>query len=132
MGRDAMLLQSSLRDSIMFHDVPRTASWAKFSRPFGTNFVDLGSHAGALVLVKMPRAPQSTSTTTLRFGRIRSKRARTRDRSCALIGVSGMEWGAPPGLNRLRKKSLLGQSRPLRGFYETAVEFKGISLFFYS
>jgi hypothetical protein len=47
MGREAMLLQSSLRDSIMFHDVPRTASWAKFSRPFGTNFVDLGSHAGA-------------------------------------------------------------------------------------
>ena len=31
--------QSSLRDSIMFHDrYPGLASWAKFSRPFGTKF----------------------------------------------------------------------------------------------
>ena len=26
----------------MFDDVSRTASWAKFSRPFGTNFADPG------------------------------------------------------------------------------------------
>jgi len=34
MGRNAILdnLQPSLRDSIMFHHVPRTASWAKFSQ----------------------------------------------------------------------------------------------------
>ena len=36
MGRDAILLQPSLRDSIMFHDVPRTTSWAKLNRPCGT------------------------------------------------------------------------------------------------
>jgi hypothetical protein len=37
-GRDAILenLQPSLRDSIMLPDVPRTTSWAKFSRPSGT------------------------------------------------------------------------------------------------
>jgi hypothetical protein len=49
-GRDVILdnLQPSLRDLNHVHDVPRTgvlgnpglASWAKFSRPCGTKFVD--------------------------------------------------------------------------------------------
>jgi hypothetical protein len=45
-GRDATLgnLQPSLRDSIMLHVYPGLASWAKFSRPCGTQFVNLGSH----------------------------------------------------------------------------------------
>jgi hypothetical protein len=38
-GLDEILdnLQPSLRDLIMFHDVPRTSVLAKFSRPCGTN-----------------------------------------------------------------------------------------------
>src|ERR1700733_142629 len=32
-------LQSSLRDFSSFEFLPRTASWAKFSRPCGTHFV---------------------------------------------------------------------------------------------
>jgi hypothetical protein len=46
MGSDAILenLQSSLRDSVMSHDVTQElASWAKFSRPYGTRFVSSGS-----------------------------------------------------------------------------------------
>ena len=65
MGRDAMLLQSSLRDSIMFHDVPRTASWAKFSRPFGTSLETGCSRRG----FKPLRATRSTEhrRVSLRF-----------------------------------------------------------------
>src|ERR1700732_1240450 len=37
--------QSSLRDFSSFESLPRTASWAKFSRPCGTHFA-IGSHAG--------------------------------------------------------------------------------------
>ncbi len=36
MGRDVILLQPSLRDSIMFLMYPGLTSWAKFSRPCGT------------------------------------------------------------------------------------------------
>jgi hypothetical protein len=32
------ILQPSLRDLVMLHDVPRTASWAKVNHPFGTEF----------------------------------------------------------------------------------------------
>jgi hypothetical protein len=42
MGGAAILLQPSLRDLTIFHDVTQgLASWAKFSRPFGTKFVRL-------------------------------------------------------------------------------------------
>ena len=44
MGRDTILdsLQPSLRDSITLHVYPGLASWAKFSRPCGTKFVNPG------------------------------------------------------------------------------------------
>jgi hypothetical protein len=47
MGRDAIVdkLQPSLRDSIMLRDVLGLASWAKFSRPYGTYERDVG-HPG--------------------------------------------------------------------------------------
>jgi hypothetical protein len=35
-------LQSSLRDFVKHACKPRTASWAKFSRPFGTDFPSVG------------------------------------------------------------------------------------------
>jgi hypothetical protein len=40
MGRDAILeiFSRPLLDLIMSVDIPRTASWAKFSRPYGTEF----------------------------------------------------------------------------------------------
>ena len=38
--------QSSLRDSFRWwHGVPRTASWAKFSRPCGTRLASVSSNA---------------------------------------------------------------------------------------
>src|SRR5216684_6162945 len=40
--------QSSLRDFSSLESLPRTASWAKFSRPCGTDFAVDGSHADSL------------------------------------------------------------------------------------
>jgi hypothetical protein len=39
--------QPSLRDLIRSLTVPSTACWAKFSRPFGTQFEEGSYHAGA-------------------------------------------------------------------------------------
>jgi hypothetical protein len=36
--------QSSLRDFSSLESLPRTASWAKFSRPCGTHFAIVRSH----------------------------------------------------------------------------------------
>jgi hypothetical protein len=48
-GRPQGNFQSSLRDFSSFESLPRTASWAKFSRPCGTHF----SRAHAFVLLPM-------------------------------------------------------------------------------
>ncbi len=42
--------QSSLRDFSSLEFLPRTASWAKFSRPCGTHFA-IGSHADSKALI---------------------------------------------------------------------------------
>jgi hypothetical protein len=42
-GSPSSNFQSSLRDSSSFESLPRTASWARFSRPFGTSHADSGA-----------------------------------------------------------------------------------------
>jgi hypothetical protein len=42
--REASNFQSSLRDFSSLESLPRTASWAKFSRPYGTHPAILSSH----------------------------------------------------------------------------------------
>src|SRR3984885_4976875 len=55
--REAGNFQSSLRDFSSLESLPRTASWAKFSRPSGTHLVIVGSHADSKALVMSEWTP---------------------------------------------------------------------------
>jgi hypothetical protein len=48
------------------------------------------------------------------------------------VAWQGAEKFGPLRLNRLRKSEISRRVAALSGFYETAVEFKGILMFFYS
>jgi hypothetical protein len=104
--------QSSLRDFSSFEFLPRTASWAKFSRPCGTHFA-VGFHADSKS--RAPSRSNCQSNTTIAVLLDAMMLVPSRKRQNKTFTASWAIRGSPawPALNVPKEELLFSLSKAL-------------------